>query len=207
MIHEETFTPLSGTVGKLRTLRIAPFVAAASMALLSFVVVRLLNAERKLLLFDLGIGLIFAAVLYFAARRFIASETDHRRRESASTLIGVSAACGALGVFAVTLTDVPLGLEKLPQLVIIQLLGATLGIVGGFLIGFFAAVLVGAARKLASRPSPAVDGAWIGGLTGLIGGIVASYHPHLGLWFVPVSMLVVAFGGYHAARLHQRLVA
>lgn len=207
MIHEETFTPLSSTVGKLRTLRVAPVVAATSMALLSFVVVRLLNAERKLLLFDLGIGLVFAAVLYFAARRFVAAEADHRRRASAAALIGVSAAFGTLGVLVVSLGGKPLGLSQLPQLVVIQLLGATLGIVAGFFIGFFAAALVTVARRFAKHSAPAVDGAWIGGIAGFAGGLAASALPHLGLWFVPVSMLVAAFGGYHAAQLHQRLVA
>ena len=122
-------------------------------------------------------------------------------------MIGVSAAFGVLGVFVLTLLVSPQGLTHLPQLIVIQLLGATLGIVAGFFIGFFAAALVTVARRFAKHSAPAVDGAWIGGIAGFAGGLAASALPHLGLWFVPVSMLVAAFGGYHAARLHERLVA
>jgi len=205
MIHEETFAPLASTIEKFRRLRLAAPAVVTLLALICIAVIRQLTAERKLLLFDLGIGLILATALFVAARRAIAGEAGHRRRASAAVLIGVTAACGALGVLAISLAGKPLGLDHLAQLVVIQMLGAVLGAAAGFFLGFFAMGIVKAGRRFATMPAPAVDGAWIGGLTGLAGGAATSGLPHLGVWFAAIATGFVAVCGHYAARLHERL--
>lgn len=203
MNRGETFARFSFGFAKIRGTRVASLAVLAGLSLASIVVVRQLNPERKLLLFDLGIGLIFAAALYAAARRMIVAEAGHRRRALAAVLVGVTAATAALGIYAVTGSGKPLGLEKLPQLVVIQTLGAIGGAGLGFLTAFFAAAIVAVARR-PFRPSPTIDGLCIGGLTGLVGGLVVAPLPHLGVGFAAASAVVCALCGFYAVQLHQR---
>lgn len=204
MIHEETFAPLASTIEKLRRLRLAAPAVAALSALVCIAVVRQLAVERKLLLFDLGIGLVLTAGLYFVARQMIAAEAEHRRRTEMAIVIGVATGGAALGIFAVALMGTPLGIGKLPQLLVIQLLGAVSGAVAGFFLASCATLIVAAVRLVAKRPTPTIDGAGVGGLAGVAGGSLLNHLPHLGLWFTITATIVGAVAGYHAARLHQR---
>lgn len=198
----ETFVLVPFRFRKLRLVRTAGFGMIAGPALATLAVVARLTPERKLLLFDLGIGLIFAATLLVVARRMIVAEAQLRRRTAAAVLIGVTAATAALGVYAVTLSGKPLGVEQLPALVVIQTLGATGGAALGFLLGFFVSALVAGARKFFVRSLPTIDGFCIGGLTGLVGGLAVAPLPHLGAGFVATSTAACAVCGFHAAKLY-----
>lgn len=205
MDRGETFARLPLGFDKFRGTRVASLAVLAGISLASIFVVRQLNAERTLLLFDLGIGLVFVAALYVAARRMIVAEAGHRRRPLAAVLVGTSAATAALGIYAVTASGKPLGLEKLPQLVVIQLLGAIGGAGLGFLLAFFAAAMVVVARR-PFRAAPTFDGLFVGGVTGLIGGLIVAPLPHLGVGFVAASAVVGAICGFHSARLYAATV-
>lgn len=204
MDRGETFARFPFGFAKIRGTRVASLAVLVGLSLASFVVVRQLNPERKLLLFDLGIGLIFAAVLYISARRMIVAEAGHQRRSLAAVLIGVTTATAALGVYAVTASGKPLGLDKLPQLVVLQVLGAIGGAGLGFLFAFFAAATVAVVARRLFRPAPTIDGLFVGGLTGLVGGLVVSPLPHLGAGFVAASAVACAVCGFRSAQLHQR---
>jgi hypothetical protein len=202
MDRGETFARFPLGFDKYRGTRVASLAVLVGLSLASIVVVRQLNPERKLLLFDLGIGLIFAAALYVAARWMIVAEAGHQRRSLAAVLIGVTTATAALGVYAVTASGKPLGLDKLPQLVVLQVLGAIGGGGLGFLLAFFAAAIVAVARRFFVPSSATIDGLCVGGLTGLTGGLVVAPLPHLGAGFVAASVVACAICGFRAARLY-----
>jgi hypothetical protein len=207
MIREETFARFSSILDKLRRWRIVPAALWALAALVGVGVVRLLSPERKTLVFDLGVGVVLAAVLFIVARRLIAAEARRHRRVVEATLVGIIAGAAALGVFAVSLLGKPIGAGRLPQLVAIQLLGAVAGAAVGFFAGFFAAAIVSVLRRFVARPSPAIDGGCIGALSGLAGGLAAGLLPHLGGWFTVASVVVCAVCGYRAARLHEEVAS
>lgn len=207
MNHEETFARFPFGWGMLRKARTHSLAVLALCSLGATAVIRRLGRNQHLLVFDLGIGLVFAAATYVAARRLIASEACHRRRNSAAVLIGVTSAAAVLGTLAVTLSGEPLGAGRLPALVVIQLLGAIGGAGLGLFFGFFAVGLTTVARKLLPRTTPSLEGLVVGAIAGLGGGLIASWVPHLSGWFAAASVAVCAFAGHRAAAFHAQRLA
>jgi hypothetical protein len=93
----------------------------------------------------------------------------------------------------------------LPQLVVLQVLGAIGGAALGFPTALVAVAIVAVIRRL-FRPAPEIDGLFIGGATGLVGGLVVAPLPHLGAGFVASSAVACAICGFRAAQLHRRAV-
>jgi len=179
---------------------------AGTVALLLVVValVRRPAIDRQLLIFDIGIALVVSAVCFYAARHFIIAEARHRRRDMSAILAGVIAAGASLGVLALSLSGTPLGMAKLPGLIVIQLLGLVCGAFVALLGGLIGASIVSLLRRAVRNPSAVIDGIFIGAVAGLIGGLAAAQLPHLGPLFVATSTITCAVCGSRAAKFHER---
>lgn len=196
---DETFASPMTPAEKLRLLRWTAVGATLVAVVSALLLLWWQSPVWKTWLFDLSIAGVFAAALYLAAHRLIAAEVEHRRREIAAVLIGVVGASAALGIFAVTLLGPPVGLEKLPALVVIQLLGALGGAALGFATGLLAAVVVRAVSGFFACSKPALDGAVIGALSGTIGSTLFVELPHLGWWFIVASSALCSLCASRAA--------
>jgi hypothetical protein len=200
----ETFARAGLRIGGVRGVRIASYSALVVLAIVAYGIARRLSPDAKWLLFDLGVGFLFATLLDVLSRRMIAAEARGQRRMLAAIILGVSFAAAAQGVFAVTISGTPIGAAQLPGLVIVQLLGAVGGGALGFLTAFVAAALVLPARYLFRRKSAALDGLFIGAGSGLLGGWTVAEAPRLGTWFLLASTVVCGAAGYRATRIYAR---
>lgn len=202
---DETFATPTMTAAKLspaekaRLLRWITAATAAIAAAIGLVLLWLHSPVWKTWLFDLSIATVFAAAAQLAARRLIAAEVCHRRRLEAAIVIGVVGASAALGVYAITLAGQPAGLNRLPALLVIQLLGVFGGAALGFVTGFFATVLVRSISRFFARSKPLLDGAVIGALSGTTGSALFLEFPHLGWWFVAASAALCSLCASRAA--------
>lgn len=204
-MNRETFAVgswISSQAGRKRVIGVA---ALTTLSLSAVVVLWRLSAANKHLLFDLGTATIFAAALYLVARRMIVAEARRHHRVAVAILMGVTAAAATLGVFALSVSGTSIGYEQLPALIVIQLIGATLGTTLGFPAALIATLLLDGAARLFGRVSAPNAGAWIGALTGLVCGliVVAAGIPHLGGWFAGTAVVVCGTCGFRAAALHE----
>jgi hypothetical protein len=196
---QETFAPpITAVFRPFRRTRLVALVSLLVLAVSCFGIVRRLSPERKLLLFDLGVASIFITTSGLAARRFIAVEACSRRRTIVAIWIGVTSAAASQGVLAMTLTGTPAGLEQLPALIGVQLLGYVCGGLLGFFTAFFAAGPVVAAHHLTKGAITKRDGAFVGAVVGLVDGWIIADMPHLGRWFIVTSAVVCAVAGFRA---------
>lgn len=200
----ETFARAGLRIGGIRGVRIASFSAVVVLALVAYGIVRRLSPDAKWLLFDLGVGFLFATLLDLLSRRMIVAEAQGQRRIMAAIILGVSFAAAVQGIFAVTVSGKPIGAAQLPGLMIVQLLGAVGGGAIGFLTAFVAAALVVPARYLFHRKSAGIDGLFIGAGSGLLGGWTVADAPRLGTWFLLVSTAVCAAAGHRATRTYAK---
>ena len=198
-MYDETFAANDLNPDKIRLIRRLASALALLCALLALLLLWMNSPVWKIWLFDLGVAAVFAGLAYISAWRLLVGEAHHRRRLTAAVVIGVTCAAAALGVFAITLSDEPLGLNKLPGLIVIQLFGAVCGASIGFVTSFFAAMLIRTLSGFFVRSKPTLDGAVIGALSGAAGGLLASGLPHLGWWFVVVSSALSSFCGSRSA--------
>lgn len=197
---DETFASPMTPAEKLRLLRWITIVASALAVVSALLLLWWQSPVWKTWLFDLSIATVFAASLYLAARRLIAAEVAHRRRVEAAILIGIAGASAALGIYAITLLGPPVGLAKLPALVVIQLLGAVGGATLGFLTGFVTTIVVRAGSRFFACSKPTLDGAVSGALSGTLGSALFLPLPHLGWWFVAASAALCSLCASRAAR-------
>lgn len=167
----------------------------------------LLPPERRLVLLDLAIGVLVLGGLWCAARVLIAGEAARRSRLVAAELIGVTFGGAALGTLVVTLSDRPLGLAKIPALLVIQLLGAVGGAILAFGIAFFVAGGTKLAAHLFGRSSSEAEGAFIGVTTGAVGGALFGAAAQFAAWFPFVAAAICGAAAYRAVVLYQKFEA
>jgi hypothetical protein len=196
---DETFATPMTTAEKLRLIRWIAAATAAVAVVSGLLLLWWQSPVWKTWLFDLSIATVFAAATYMAGRRLIAAEVRHRRRVEAAILVGIAGASAALGVYAITLLGPPEGLERLPGLVVIQLLGAAGGMTLGFVTGFVATALVRFCSRFFACSKPSLDGAVIGAISGIVGGSLFLEFPHLGWWFVAASAALCSLCASRAA--------
>lgn len=164
-----------------------------------------MTPDRALLLFDLTIAAIFSAALGIAGRRLLRNDALRHSRMIAVELIGAVVGGTIVGIFAVTVASEPMGLARLPALVVIQLLGGVIGAAITFVPAFFFAGAVKLTSQFVGKPMPALEAASIGAASGSVGGGLVAAGFEYGIWLPLVSASVCAATAYRAVAYHRRL--